>query len=150
MSMQVIDEDQYSHADYYGAGRYTMTREEMGIRYGSPVIRILANPKDQVDMKQVHAQDTITVVQKNSGKHDVANFDPVSQKTVRDALLVLGTTILRFARVEKLGKAVAQSTPSNATCQTNLRLPKWRPGSGKALAKLTSASIVLESAASSI
>src|SRR3981189_3876589 len=28
MSMQVIDEDQYTHAAYYGAGRYTMTREE--------------------------------------------------------------------------------------------------------------------------
>jgi hypothetical protein len=36
MSMQVIDEDQYTHAVYYGAGRYTMTREEMGTRYGSP------------------------------------------------------------------------------------------------------------------
>jgi len=46
MSMQVIDEDQYTHAVYYGAGRYTMTREKMGTRYGSLVIRILANPKD--------------------------------------------------------------------------------------------------------
>src|ERR1700730_13578078 len=53
MSMQVIDEDQYTHAVYYGAGRYTMTREEVGTRYGSLVIRILANPKDTEDMKQV-------------------------------------------------------------------------------------------------
>ncbi|HXO92625.1 MAG TPA: DUF1254 domain-containing protein, partial [Candidatus Acidoferrum sp.] len=79
MSMQVIDEDQYTHAVYYGAGRYTMTREEMGTRYGSLVIRILANPKDPEDMKQVHGlQDAIKVEQKSSGKYEVPNFDPVS------------------------------------------------------------------------
>jgi hypothetical protein len=94
MSIQVIDEDQYTHAVYYGAGRYTVTREEMGTRYGSVVIRILVNPEDPKDMKQVHAlQDAIKVAQKSSGKYEVPNFDPVSQKQVRDALLVLGTTI---------------------------------------------------------
>jgi hypothetical protein len=94
MSMQVIDEDQYTHAVYYGAGRYTINREEMGTRYSSLVIRILANPKDPEDMKQVHAlQDAIKVEQKNSGKYEAPNFDPISQKKVRDALLVLGTTI---------------------------------------------------------
>src|SRR5712671_5129726 len=80
--------------------RYTMTRKEMGTRYGSLVIRILANPQDQEDMKQVHAlQDAITVEQKSSGNYDAPNFDPVSQKTVRDALLVLGTTILDNKRM---------------------------------------------------
>jgi len=94
MSMQVIDEDQYTHAVYYGAGRYTVTPEEMGTRYGTVVIRILVNPQDTKDMKQVHAlQDAIKVEQKSSGKYDVPNFDLVSQRKVRDALLVLGTTI---------------------------------------------------------
>jgi hypothetical protein len=94
MSMQVIDEDEYTHAVYYGAGRYTMTRDEMGTRYGSLVIRILANPRDPDDMKQVHAwQDAIKVEQKSSGKFEAQNFDSESQKKVRDALLALGTTI---------------------------------------------------------
>ena len=53
MSMQVIDEDQYTHAVYYGAGRYTMTRDAMGTRYGSLVIRILANPKDPEELTSV-------------------------------------------------------------------------------------------------
>ena len=66
----------------------------MGTRYGSLVIRILANPEDREDMKQVHAlQDAIKVQQKSSGNYEVPNFDPVSQKKVRDALLELGTTI---------------------------------------------------------
>ena len=94
MSMQVIDEEQYTHAVYYGAGRYTVTPEEMGTRYGTVVIRILVNPNDSQDMKQVYAlQDAIKVEQKSSGKYDDPNFDPVSQKKVRNALLVLGTTI---------------------------------------------------------
>ncbi len=94
MSMQVIDEDQYTHAVYYAVGRYTVTREDMGTRYGSVVIRILVDPADPKDMEQVHAlQDAIKVEQKSSGKYEVPNFDPVSQKKVRDALLVLGTTI---------------------------------------------------------
>src|SRR5712671_351038 len=100
LSMQVIDEDQYTHAVYYGAGRYTMIREEMGTRYGSLVIRILANPKDPEEMKQVHAlQDAIKVEQKSSGKYETPNFDPVSQQKVRDALLALGTTILDNKRM---------------------------------------------------
>jgi hypothetical protein len=46
MSIQVIDEDDYTHAVYYGAGRYRMTREELGTRYGLLGIRILVNPQD--------------------------------------------------------------------------------------------------------
>jgi hypothetical protein len=100
MSMQVIDEDQYTHAVYYGGGRYAMTREEMGTRYGSLVIRILANPKDPEDMNQVHAlQDAFKVEQKSSGKYETPNFDPVSQQKVRDALFALGTTILDNKRM---------------------------------------------------
>jgi hypothetical protein len=100
MSMQVLDEDEYTHAVYYGAGRYTMTRDEMGTHYGSLVIRILANPQDPEDMKQVHAlQDAIKVEQKSSGKFEVQNFDSESQKKVRDALLALGTTILDNKRM---------------------------------------------------
>src|SRR3981081_4334675 len=77
MSMQVIDEDQYTHAVYYGPGHYTMTREEMGTRYGSLVIRILANPKDPEDMKQVHAlQDAIKVEQNPENDALYLNITP--------------------------------------------------------------------------
>src|SRR5260370_18795435 len=66
MSMQVIDEDQHTHAVYYGAGRHTVTREEMGTRYGSLGIRILVNPEDSEDMQQVHAlQEALKVGQKS-------------------------------------------------------------------------------------
>jgi hypothetical protein len=94
MSLQVVDEDQYSHAVYYGAGRYTFTREKIGTRYGTVGIRILVDPTDPEDMRQVHVlQDAIKVKQKSPGVFEVPNWDPVSQKKVRDALLDLGTTV---------------------------------------------------------
>jgi len=46
------------------------------------------------NLERVHdLQDAIKAEQKSSGKYEVPNFDPVSQTKVRDALLVLGTTI---------------------------------------------------------
>ena len=45
-------------------------------------------------MKRVHnLQDAIEVNQQSPGGFEVANWDPASQNKVRDALLVLGTTL---------------------------------------------------------
>ena len=95
MSMQVIDGDQYTPEVYYGAGRYTFTREKIGTRYVQLGVRILVDPNDPEDMKKVHAlQDAITVEQPGGpGRFEVPNWDQASQKKVRDALLVLGTTL---------------------------------------------------------
>ena len=50
-------------------------------------------------MKKVHAlQDAIHVSQKADGKFETPNWDQASQKTVRDALLALGSTIPDFNR----------------------------------------------------
>ena len=94
MSMQVITEDHYSPNVFYKAGRYTLTREAIGTRYVVVAIRILVNPADPKDIAQVHAlQDAIQVEQASSGHFEVPNWDQDSQKQVRDALLVLATTL---------------------------------------------------------
>jgi hypothetical protein len=94
MSLQVIDEEQYTPAVVYGAGSYTFTREQIGTRYISIGIRMLVDPADPEDIKQVHAlQDAIKVEQKAPGRFEVPNFDQASQKKVRDALLALGETV---------------------------------------------------------
>src|SRR6266550_6662252 len=95
MSMQVIDGDHYTPEVYYGAGRYAFTREQIGTRYVQLGVRILVDPNDPEDMKKVHAlQDAITVEQPGGpGRFEVPNWDQASQKKVRDALLVLGTTL---------------------------------------------------------
>jgi hypothetical protein len=90
MALQVISEDHYVPNVFYGAGNYTLTKENVGTRYVVTAVRTLVDPSDPQDLKQVHAlQDAIKVSQKEPGKFEVPNWDPVSQKKVRDALLVL-------------------------------------------------------------
>jgi hypothetical protein len=94
MSMQVIDEDQYTPDVVYGAGKYTYTREQIGTRYVLTAIRTLINPASPKDLQEVHKlQDAIQFQQKSPGKFEVPNWDPASQKKVRDALLMLGSTL---------------------------------------------------------
>jgi hypothetical protein len=94
MSMMVIDEDQYASAVVYGAGSYAFTREKIGTRYVLIGIRTLVDPANPQDVKQVHdLQDAIKVGQKSPGHFEVPNWDQASQKKVRDALLVLGSTL---------------------------------------------------------
>lgn len=94
MSMQVITEDQYSPHVFYESGSYTLTREQIGTRYVAAPIRTLVNPTDPKDIEQVHAlQDAIKVEQSSPGRFEVPNWDQVSQKKVREALLVLGSTL---------------------------------------------------------
>lgn len=97
MSLQVIDEDEYTHGVFYGAGSHTLTRQGVGTRYVAVAVRTLVDPVDPKDVEQVHAlQDAIKVSQKSAGKFEIPNWDPVSQKKVRDALLVLASTISDF------------------------------------------------------
>jgi hypothetical protein len=94
MSMQVIDEDHFVPAVVYGAGRYTFTRELVGTRYIMAAVRTLVDPANPADLDEVHKlQDAIKVEQKSPGKFEVPKWDQASQKKVRDALLVLGSTL---------------------------------------------------------
>jgi len=95
MAMQVIDQDEYTPAVYYGAGSHTLTRQQIGTRYVLTGVRTLVDPNDPKDVEQVHAlQDAVKVEQPGGpGKFDVPNWDPASHKKVRDALTSLGETI---------------------------------------------------------
>lgn len=94
MSMQVIDEDHYTHQVVYGAGDYTLTREQVGTRYVVTAMRTLIDPNNPADISAVHAlQDAVVVTQGKAGSFEVPNWDPVSQKVVRDALVMLATTL---------------------------------------------------------
>jgi hypothetical protein len=94
MSLQVIDEDHYTHRVIYSHGDYPLTREEIGTRYVLAAVRILVDPDDAADITEVHAlQDAIVAEQEKSGSFETPDWDPVSQKTVRDALVTLATTL---------------------------------------------------------
>ena len=93
MSMQAISQDHYA-TTAYGAGPHTLTRDAVGTRYVLVGIRTLVNPTDPEDVRKVHAlQDAMTISQASSGKLETPQWDPASQKKVRDALLVLADTL---------------------------------------------------------
>lgn len=99
MSMQVINEDHYVPNVFYGAGAHTLTRDSVGTRYVVVAIRTLVDPANPDDINQVHAlQDAITVSQSGPGKLEFPHWDAQSQKKVRDALLILATTLPDFKK----------------------------------------------------
>jgi hypothetical protein len=91
----MIDQDHYVVEVAYGAGKHTFTKEKVGTRYLFAAIRTLVDPADPKDLKEGHKlQDATTVDQPGGpGKLELPNWDPVSQKKVRDALLVLNETL---------------------------------------------------------
>lgn len=94
LSAQVINQDEYVTDMFYGGGEHTLDQDHVGTRYAMVAVRILADPKDASDLGTARRlQDEITAAQENSGSFDVPRWDPVSQKKVSDALLVLAETI---------------------------------------------------------
>ncbi|TYL88880.1 DUF1254 domain-containing protein [Bradyrhizobium cytisi] len=99
MSMQVINEDHYVPEVVYGKGSHTLSKDKVGTRYVAVAIRTLVDPADPKDIETVHRlQDAITVTQKTAGAFEAPDWDQASQKKVRDALLVLGSTIPDFKK----------------------------------------------------
>lgn len=97
MSMQVISEDHYTPEVVYGAGSYTLDKEKVGTRYVMAAIRTLVDPTAPDDIKKVHAlQDAIKVDQASAGSFEIPEWDQVSQKKVREALIVLQSTLPDF------------------------------------------------------
>jgi hypothetical protein len=96
-SLQVVSQDHYAKT-FYGTGSHLIDKGHVGTRYVLVAIRTLVNPNDPEDVAQVHAlQDAITVSQPGGpGKLDLPDWDAASQGKVRDALLVLGSTMPDF------------------------------------------------------
>jgi hypothetical protein len=96
-SLMVVNEDHYVPLVAYDAGSHVLTRAQIGTRYAVAAVRTFVDPADPDDVKRVHAlQDATAIEQKQRGTLDLPEWDPRSQKKVRDALLVLGSTMPDF------------------------------------------------------
>ncbi|MGA9818387.1 MAG: DUF1254 domain-containing protein [Pseudolabrys sp.] len=95
VSMQIINQNEYTWPAIYDSQPHTITKEHVGTRYVLLGFRILVDPNDPKDLQQARAlQDAIKVEQPGGpGKFQVPKWDPVSQKKIRDALLALATTV---------------------------------------------------------
>jgi hypothetical protein len=101
LSALIINEDHYNPAVFYDAGTHTLTRQDVGTRYVMVGVRIFVDPNSPTDVQQANAlQDAITASQPGGpGTFEIPNWDPVSQKKVRDALTAVSNTLpdLRYA-----------------------------------------------------
>src|SRR5258707_10836788 len=87
MGMQVVNQDQYTPATYYGAGNHTLTREMVGTRYAIVVVRFLVDFSNEENVRQVHAlQDEIRFSQTRPGTFEAPHWDEASLKKVQAAL----------------------------------------------------------------
>ncbi|HEY7116661.1 MAG TPA: DUF1254 domain-containing protein [Tepidisphaeraceae bacterium] len=94
VSMQMINQDHYCYDVVYMPGTYSFSREKYVTRYLMMGVRILVDPTKPGDLEQVRMlQDAIKVRQFEAGKFEVPRWEPASQKRVRDALIVLGSTV---------------------------------------------------------
>lgn len=95
MSMQVFDEDQYTHQVAYAAGAYVLSKQDLGTRYAMVALRILADPANPADVKTVHAlQDQVKVEQPGGpGKFEIPRWNTTDMTRIRDALTVLGDSL---------------------------------------------------------
>jgi hypothetical protein len=94
MSVFAVSEDHYVTNVFYGAGKHTFTRKDVGTRYFMIGLRVLVDPADAADVSAVHAlQDAVSVSQRGTGKFEVPNWDQASQKKVREALIALSATL---------------------------------------------------------
>lgn len=94
MSLQIIDEDQYTYGVFYKPGRYELTREKVGTRYVVAAVRTLVNPADPADVATANGlQDQLILELTATGSFEIPDWDHDSQNKVRSALLALAETL---------------------------------------------------------
>jgi hypothetical protein len=94
ISMQVINEDEYTKSVEYNPGEYTLTRDKVGTRYVCLIVRILVIGEDAKDNEIVTGlQNSIGVRQSSAGTFEIPDWDQKSQDVLRDAIKVLASTL---------------------------------------------------------
>ena len=89
MSLMVIDEDHYVHGVFYGSGSRSLTTEQIGTRYLLAALRTLADPLNPDNLKDAAKVEPPG----GPGTFELPNWDEASLKKVRDALIVLISTL---------------------------------------------------------
>jgi hypothetical protein len=90
MSMLIVNEDHYAQEVVYAPGQRTFTREEMGTRYFTALVRTFVNASDPADVQAANRmQDAIAIQQATTGSFEIPDWDQTTLAKARDALLAL-------------------------------------------------------------
>ena len=94
MTAQVLDQDEYTRDIAYAPGSKTYSKDMIGTRYLIVLMRTLADPRSEDDLKQAHElQHAVKISQNSPGTFEIPNWDPASQAKIRDALRALAATL---------------------------------------------------------
>lgn len=94
ISMQVLNEEEYTKAVQYKPGKYKISKKSVGTRYVCIIVRVLVDGEDEADNQAVtEIQNKIKAEQSSPGTFEVPNWDKASQDKLRDAINVLASTL---------------------------------------------------------
>lgn len=94
LSVMVINQDHFINRVIHRGGRFELTTDEFGTDYVVVAARILFDPASEADLAEVHRlQDGLAIQTPGQREFVYPDYDAVSHKEVRDALLVLGKTM---------------------------------------------------------
>jgi len=90
MSMTLTDENHFIKKTIYNAGKYTITKDEIGSRYIQVTIRIFVDAQNKYDNDIVTGlQDAIIIEQASQGELQLLQWDPITREETRGHLLGL-------------------------------------------------------------
>ncbi len=93
MSLHVISQDHFSRV-FASPGTYEIRQEDVGTRYAYCLLRTFVDMSDAADIEKANAlQDKVIVEGGGNGPLDVPDWDTDEASRVRDALLVLSSTL---------------------------------------------------------
>jgi len=94
ISLQVLNQDEYTQEVLYASKSYTFTKEKVGSRYVCLIVRILVDSESEKDNEIVtELQNKITVSQSSIGTFEIPNWDLESLAKLTDAIKVLAATL---------------------------------------------------------
>lgn len=90
MSAMIINQDHYVNNVYHDAGTYTLTQDEFDTPFVMVAVRILADPNNAEDVKEVNdLQDQIEIASRSSTSFEPSEYDSGSLDATRSSLLEL-------------------------------------------------------------
>ncbi len=92
MGMQIVSQDHYTRA-VTSPGEYNISQKDVGTRYTYLIIRTFVDASKEADIKTANALQDRIKIRGGTGKLDIPNWNRDDAKKIREALLILGSTL---------------------------------------------------------
>ena len=93
-SLQVVDQDHFTPACYYGPADVVLTREGVGTRYAALLVRTFADAESDDDIAESHLLQDAVQLDAPTLPLELPEWDPVTLGIVRDTLLAVAPRVM--------------------------------------------------------